>query len=365
MTPLEINGCQVAFGADGFARLETFLCENREEFSRIVVLCDNNTHEHCLPMLAENVPSLTDYEIVEIPAGESYKNLDTCRQIWEALCDLKADRHTLQINLGGGVITDIGGFVASCYMRGIPFVNIPTTLLSQVDASVGGKTGVDLGGIKNIIGLFSLPCMVVVHAGFLTSLPQEEILSGFAEMLKHGLIRSRKHWEDLSGTKDFSFEKTEKLIYDSVRIKYDVVREDPTEKGLRKTLNFGHTVGHAVETYFMDTPTPLSHGHAVAIGMVCEAWLSGEFCTLDKAFAPAVRDYVKGLYGAVEVPVQAIPQILEIMLHDKKNSRKGINFTLLEAIGEASIDHYLDPEAIRRSILFYNAAGAEDAPREE
>ena len=349
MTPLEINGCQVAFGADGFARLETFLCENREEFSRIVVLCDNNTHEHCLPMLAENVPSLTDYEIVEIPAGESYK----------------ADRHTLQINLGGGVITDIGGFVASCYMRGIPFVNIPTTLLSQVDASVGGKTGVDLGGIKNIIGLFSLPCMVVVHAGFLTSLPQEEILSGFAEMLKHGLIRSRKHWEDLSGTKDFSFEKTEKLIYDSVRIKYDVVREDPTEKGLRKTLNFGHTVGHAVETYFMDTPTPLSHGHAVAIGMVCEAWLSGEFCTLDKAFAPAFRDYVKGLYGAVEVPVQAIPQILEIMLHDKKNSRKGINFTLLEAIGEASIDHYLDPEAIRRSILFYNAAGAEDAPREE
>ena len=144
-----------------------------------------------------------------------------------------------------------------------------------------------------------------------------------------------------------------------------MVREDPTEKGLRKTLNFGHTIGHAVETYFMGMPTPLSHGHAVAIGMVCEAWLSGEFCTLDKAFAPAFRDYVKGLYGAVEVPVQAIPQILEIMLHDKKNSRKGINFTLLEAIGEASIDHYLDPEAIRRSILFYNAPGTEDAPREE
>ena len=354
MTPLEIDGCRVAFGAEGFGQLDKYLSDRQDEISQIILLCDENTHEHCLPLLAENVPSLIGYEIVEIPAGEAYKNLDTCRQIWESLCDLHADRRTLLVNLGGGVITDMGGFAASCYMRGIPFVNIPTTLLSQVDASVGGKTGVDLNGIKNIIGLFSLPRLVVVSPVFLSSLPQREVLSGFAEMLKHGLIRSRTHWEDLSGAEDFSIEKTAQLVYDSVKIKYDVVREDPTEKGLRKTLNFGHTIGHAVETHFMGTPNPISHGHAVAIGMVCEIWLSVQLCGLDADFAPAFREYVKGLYGEMDVPREAIPQILDIMRHDKKNTGKGINFTLLEDIGRATIDHYADEDLIRRAILFYD-----------
>lgn len=361
MTPLEIDDCRVVFGPEGFAELDAMLADGRKVFSQIVVLCDENTHEHCLPVLAENVPSLVKYEILEIPAGEEYKNLDTCRRIWEALCDFRADRRTLLINLGGGVVTDMGGFAASCYMRGIPFVNIPTTLLAQVDASVGGKTGVDLNGIKNIVGVFSLARLVVVNSLFLTSLPQGEVLSGFAEMLKHGLIRSRTHWEELSGAKDFSLEKTARLVYDSVKIKYDVVREDPTEKGLRKILNFGHTVGHAVETYFMDTPAPISHGHAVAVGMVCESWLSSRAGALDEKFAPALREYVKGLYGDTPVPREAIGQILETMRHDKKNTGKGINFTLLEQIGRASIDHYIDEELIRQSILFYNSAATAES----
>lgn len=354
MAPLEIDGCSVVFGQQGFDHLNTYLINNQDKTYKVIVLCDEHTHELCLPILAENVPALSEYEILEIPAGEEHKNLDTCRQIWEAMSDLHADRRTLVINLGGGVVTDMGAFAASCYMRGVPFINIPTTLLSQVDASVGGKTGVDLNGLKNIIGLFSLPRMVVVSSVFLPTLPQGEVLSGFAEMLKHGLIRSRKHWEELSSSPDFSLESTEKLVYDSVKIKYEVVKEDPTEKGIRKTLNFGHTIGHAVETYFMETPTPISHGHAVAIGMVCEVWLSTRLCALDGHFADAFREYIKGLYGDISIPGEAIPQILEIMRHDKKNTEKGINFTLLEDIGQASIDHYAGEELIREAIGFYN-----------
>lgn len=356
MTPLEIDGCRVLFGEEGFATLDTLLNEKRTAGTQIVVLCDENTHEHCLPLLAENVPSLSEYEILEIPAGEQHKNLDTCRQIWEALCDLHADRRTLLINLGGGVVTDMGGFAASCYMRGISFVNIPTTLLAQVDASVGGKTGVDLGGIKNIVGCFALPQMVVVSPVFLASLPQQEVLSGFAEMLKHGLIRSRAHWQSLSGAKDFSLEETARLVYDSVRIKYDVVREDPKEKGVRKILNFGHTIGHAVESYFMDSATPISHGHAVAIGMVCESWLSARLSTLDTDFPAALREYIHGLYGATLLPEEAIEPILETMRHDKKNTHRGINFTLLEQVGRSSFDHYIQPELIRQALLFYNGS---------
>lgn len=354
MVPLEIEGCSVVFGQDGFRQLNTHLTDTQNKISKIIILCDEHTHESCLPALAENVPALSQYEILEIPAGEEHKNLDTCRQIWEAMSELHADRHTLLINLGGGVVTDMGGFAASCYMRGVPFVNIPTTLLAQVDASVGGKTGVDLNGLKNIIGLFSLPRMVVVSSVFLQTLRQAEVLSGFAEMLKHGLIRSRAHWEELSSSPDFSLESTEKLVYDSVKIKYDVVQEDPTEKGIRKMLNFGHTVGHAVETYFMNTPTPISHGHAVAIGMVCEVWLSAQLCGLDGHFAAAFREYIKGLYGGIPVPENAIPEILDIMRHDKKNTGKGINFTLLEDIGQASIDHYVDETIIQEALRFYN-----------
>ena len=354
MNPLEIDGCRVAFGAEGMEMLDHYLSENQDNISKIIVLCDEHTHPLCLPVLAENLPSLTEYEILEIPAGESHKNTDTCRQIWEALTDLGADRRSLMVNLGGGVVCDMGGFTASCYMRGIRFINIPTTLLSQVDASVGGKTGVDLGGIKNIVGLFSLPEMVVVHSAFLSTLPQSEVLSGFAEMIKHGLIRSRAHWEELSSSADFSMEKTGQLVYDSVRIKYDVVREDPTEKGLRKILNFGHTIGHAVETYLMDTPSPVSHGHAVAIGMVCEAWLSAQFCGLDAHFTEALRDYIKDLYGDTPLPREAYPAMLDIMRHDKKNTPQGINFTLLESVGHATADHYIAPESILRALDFYN-----------
>ena len=354
MTPLEIDGCKVVFGGGSFAELDGYLSENAARISKTVILCDTNSHEYCLPLMAENLPALTDYEIIEVEPGEENKNLDTCRSLWEALSDMHADRRTLMINLGGGVVCDMGGFTASCYMRGIDFINVPTTLLSQVDASVGGKTGVDLGGLKNIVGLFSLPRMVVVNPLFIQSLPQKEVLSGFAEMIKHGLICDRRHWEELSSRADFSLQDTGRLVYDSVKIKYDVVLEDPTEKGLRKTLNFGHTIGHAVETFLMGSENPISHGHAVAIGMVCETWLSSKLKGLDGSFPAKFKEYVKGLYGNdVNISTEDIPHIISIMRHDKKNTARGINFTLLEDIGRSTIDNYVPEEEISEAVRFY------------
>ena len=354
MKDLTINECKIVFSDAGFATLDQYLKEISHSVSKTIILCDDITHEVCLPRFAERLENLDpQYEIIEIPHGEEYKNIDTCTQIWESMAEIGADRHSLLINLGGGVICDMGGYAASCYMRGIRFINVPTTLLSQVDASVGGKTGVDLGGLKNIVGLFTLPDMVLVSGIFLPTLPEYEILSGFAEMIKHGLIRSRTHWEELSSSADFDIETLERLVYDSVHIKYDVVLEDPREKNIRKSLNFGHTIGHAIESHLMGTSRAISHGHAVAIGMVCECYLSIKECGLDEDFVTAFKEYIRGIYPVVDIKTDELDDIMEIMTHDKKNSSKGINFSLLKGIGDVSIDHYIPQEDIKEAILFY------------
>lgn len=354
MKELEIDRCKIVFSEEGFESLDNYLKEIAPTTSKTIILCDDITHELCLPRFAERLENLDpQYEIIEIPHGEEYKNIDTCTQIWESLSDIGADRHSLLINLGGGVVCDMGGYAASCYMRGIRFINVPTTLLSQVDASVGGKTGVDLGGLKNIVGLFTLPDMVLVSGIFLPTLPEYEILSGFAEMIKHGMIRSRSHWEELSSSADFDINTLEKLIYDSVHIKYDVVLEDPREKNIRKSLNFGHTIGHAIESFLMKTDRAISHGHAVAIGMVCECYLSIKECGLSEDFVVAFKEYICGIYPVVDIKNEELDEIMEIMSHDKKNSSKGINFSLLKSIGDVSIDHYIPQEDIKNAILFY------------
>lgn len=354
MKELEIDRCRIVFSDTGFKALDDYLKEIAPSTSKTIILCDDITHELCLPRFAERLENLDpQYEIIEIPHGEENKNIETCTQIWEALSDIGADRHSLIINLGGGVICDMGGYAASCYMRGIRFINVPTTLLSQVDASVGGKTGVDLGVLKNIVGLFTLPEMVLVSGVFLSTLPESEILSGFAEMIKHGLIRSRSHWQELSSSSEFDIETLERVIYDSVHIKYDVVLEDPREKNIRKSLNFGHTIGHAIESFLMKTDRAISHGHAVAIGMVCECYLSGDECGLSGDFIVAFKEYIRGLYPVVDIKEEDIEPIIEIMSHDKKNSSRGINFSLLKDIGDVSINHYIEPEKIKKAILYY------------
>lgn len=355
MNTLHIDKCQIVFGEEGIKALDGYLEKNASSISKVIILGDTNSFEHCLMPFIERLEHLSEYEMIEIDPGEENKNIATCTQLWETLAEIGADRRSLLINIGGGVVCDMGGYVASCYMRGIRFVNVPTTLLSQVDASVGGKTGVDLGKLKNIVGLFTLPEMVVVSSLFLSSLPQREILSGFAEMIKHGLIMSEKHWKELSSQADFSLEKLEKLVYDSVKIKYEVVLEDPREKGIRKALNFGHTIGHAIEGHLMDSENAISHGHAVAVGMVAEVWLSVKECALDEHFASAFKEYIKGMYPSVNICEKDLPSIMALMAHDKKNTERGINFSLLKNVGEVSIDHYINEQEIKEAIRFYLA----------
>jgi 3-dehydroquinate synthase len=321
-------------------------------YSRVFILTDENTGVHCLPIVKEQMDVLDNFDIIEVNAGEESKTIDFCIGIWKMLIDFGADRKALMINLGGGVITDMGGFVASTYKRGIDFVQVPTTLLSQVDASVGGKTGVDVDGIKNIIGTFTQPKAVFMHGDFLKTLPARQILSGLAEMLKHGLIVDAPYWDQLK-TSDLSLPSIE-LVHRSVEIKNEVVIEDPHEKGIRKALNFGHTVGHAVETYsLMNDKDPLSHGEAIAIGMICEAWLSNKKIGLPDIQLTEIAEVLNGLYPKYKIKESTFPTLLEHMLKDKKNQNGKINCTLLKYIGQYSIDNICTETELCDSLRYY------------
>src|SRR5690606_17356227 len=243
-----------------FNALREFL--NKNTYSKIFILTDRNTSEHCLPVVTSLMPELTAYDLIEIDPGEENKNIDFCIGIWKMMLDFGADRKSLLINLGGGVVTDMGGFAASTFKRGLDFVQIPTTLLSQVDASVGGKTGIDMDGVKNIIGTFTQPKAVFINTTFLTTLADKQVVSGFAEMVKHGLIYDKNYFEELKSIDLRQIDDS--FIVRSVEIKNDVVTGDPTEKGLRKILNFGHTIGHAIESYSLAHDSfPLLHGEAI------------------------------------------------------------------------------------------------------
>src|SRR5215217_558057 len=278
MNKLDSAGHTIHFESRLAALSETL---NSDKYSKIFVFADSTTAEVCLPLFRQMLDDYTGFDLIETDPGEENKNIDFCIGIWKTLLDFGADRKCLMINLGGGVITDMGGFVASTYKRGIDFINIPTTLLSQVDASVGGKTGIDIDNVKNMVGTFSLPQMVFIETAFLKTLPQRELLSGFAEMIKHGLIYDKPYYEKLKASNYLT--PAAEDIYRSVEIKNEVVTIDPHEKNLRKILNFGHTIGHAVEGYSLaNDENPLTHGEAIAIGFVCEAALSIKNSTLTK-----------------------------------------------------------------------------------
>jgi 3-dehydroquinate synthase len=342
----------VHFDEKGYQELNTLLQE--KNYSSIFVLVDENSHEHCYPRFIQQLQTTAPIEIIEIESGEENKNLDTCVGVWNALTDLNADRKSLLITVGGGVITDLGGFVASAYKRGIDFVNIPTTLLSMVDASVGGKTGVDLGVLKNQIGLFANPEMVLVDARYLETVIPREIRSGVSEIIKYGLTYDASLYQTIKENPGVDIAQ---LIHRSIEIKNEVVLEDPKENHLRKILNFGHTIGHAIESYFLesDEKEKLTHGEAIAIGMVAECYLSTKLFDFPQNILDDVKELVLKIYGNVEILEHDFIGILDYLKHDKKNVGGQVNFVLLEDLEQTKIDAKATNELIVESIRYYLA----------
>ncbi len=322
-------------------------------YPKVAVLVDENTKEHCLPLWRKYSPE-GDLLVIEIPSGEIHKNLETCRLIWDKLFEARFGRGGLLVNLGGGVIGDMGGFCASTYKRGMDFVQVPTTVLSQVDASVGGKLGIDYGQLKNSIGLFNDPKEVYVHTEFLKTLPPREIRSGFAEILKHALIRDADHWEELKEVEDLSGMDWDEHIGRSVIVKRDIVQIDPIEKGLRKALNFGHTIGHAVESVALESDAPLLHGEAVALGMVCESYISYQTTGLPADEFDAIVNSVKTIYGCPRID-DGDDAYLSLMRNDKKNKGGKINFSLLPRIGDVSVDMEPEESLIIDALAYYRS----------
>ncbi len=323
---------------------------NANSYTKIQVIVDENTFKYCYPTIK---PFLGKHNLIKIKSGESEKNLDTCQKIWQAMTDNELDRHSLVIDLGGGVIGDMGGFCASTYKRGIDFIQIPTTLLSQVDASVGGKLGIDFQGLKNHIGVFQIPNTVLIDDVFLKSLPYSELRSGFAEIVKHCLIMDGKKWEEIR-KKDFEEQDFKDLIAHSVNIKQHVVEADPTEKGLRKILNFGHTLGHAIETYFLGKPKlHLLHGEAIAAGMICEAFISFKRGMIDQKTLENIEEFIFSVYGKATIKESDIEPIIALTAQDKKNKGKEVRFSLLEGAGKCTYDISVSKAEMKKALEYY------------
>src|SRR5690606_12411785 len=327
-------------------------------YSQILVLVDRNTNDHCLPILQSALSEITDYDIIEIDPGEENKNIDFCIGVWKTMLDFGADRKALMINLGGGVVTDMGGFAASTFKRGIDFIQIPTTLLSQVDASVGGKTGIDLDHIKNIIGTFTQPQAVFISGKFLETLDDRQMRSGFAEVIKHGLIRDKELFFRVKDI-DLSSDPLDDIIFRSVEIKNEVITQDPTESGLRKILNFGHTVGHAVEAYsLIHDENPLLHGEAIALGMICEAYIAHKINGLSAEDLTQVVASFDSRFERYTFTEEIYPELIALMQNDKKNDGKKLGFALLSEIGKCDYDRYVVEELIIESLDFYKNKNA-------
>lgn len=347
------TGLTVYYNKEGYQKFNQFLKENM--FTRLFILVDSNTHKYCLSPFLQKLETATPVEVLEVDNGEEYKTLETCSGLWDALSELEGDRKSLLINLGGGVVTDLGGFVASAFKRGISFVHFPTTLLAMVDAAVGGKNGVNLGSLKNQVGIIRNPEMIVADTSFLTTLPAAEMRSGLAEMYKHGLIADEDYWNRLISLKELDLNDLDGLIKESVVIKEKVVQQDPLEKGIRKSLNFGHTIGHAIESYFLEQPEKkkLLHGEAVAAGMVMAAFLSTELTGFPRKKRDEVRKVIHSMYGKIDLREEDEKKIIHLMKFDKKNEGGKINFVLLRRIGEPVIDRQVPNSLISDAFRYY------------
>ncbi len=294
---------------------------------------------------------------VVIPSGENNKKIDSVTKIWEFLSKNGADRKSLLINIGGGMLTDLAGFAASSFKRGMDFLNVPTTLLSQVDASVGGKTGINFNGLKNEIGVFKEPVAVIINTDFLKTIDDENFVSGFAEMIKHGLIHNQEHLGELKefDIKTVDYDLLQEIIRHSVNVKEYFVANDPTEQNIRKALNFGHTVGHAFESLAMEQNRPVLHGFAVAYGMIAELFLSVEKCNFPKNEMNLLNSWLLKIYGKFEISTADFDRLFELMTHDKKNESGRINFTLLPEPGKIEINQNCEKELVLKALDYYKA----------
>jgi len=323
------------------------------ERDKVFILMDETTERCCLPVV-EAAVGLQDAKRIVIGATDTHKNLESLAHVWEELGNGGGTRHSLLINIGGGMVTDLGGFAASTFKRGINYINIPTTLLSMVDASVGGKTGINFRGLKNEIGVFNNASTVILDTQFLKTLDAENICSGYAEMLKHGLISNEQMWAELM---NFDLEQPDlrllsRMVADSVAVKERIVTEDPTEQGIRKALNLGHTVGHAFESFALKHK-PVLHGYAVAWGLICELYLSCMKTGFPTDKMHQTVRFIKEHYGMMTITCDDYPTLLELMTHDKKNVAGIINFTLLGGIGDIRINQTANKDEIYEALDFY------------
>ena len=332
-----ISTLSIEFALDGLLR--------EMEYDRLFVLADATTAEQCLPLCGKVFDGA---HLITISSGDEHKDISALCHVWEELSAHGATRHSLLVNVGGGMVTDLGGFAAATYKRGIHYVNVPTTLLAMVDAAVGGKTGINLHALKNEVGAFCPAEAVVVSSQFLHTLDAPNLASGFAEMLKHGLISTEQHWARLVGfdlaQPDFAL--LQPLVMESIHTKQHIVAQDPTEQHIRKALNLGHTLGHAFETHAMRSGTPCLHGYAVAWGLIGELYLSHvrEGFPMDKLRQTIAC--IKEHYGTYMFDCRQYEALYELMLHDKKNRASDIRFTLLHDIGDIRIDCVVQKEEI-------------------
>ncbi|MCS6820948.1 MAG: 3-dehydroquinate synthase [Microscillaceae bacterium] len=338
-------------GQDSFHFLANWL--KLQKYSQVVVLVDRNTKQFCYPLIKDFLPE--NHFLIEIPAGELHKNLQTCHQIWAKLTTWAIDRKALLVNLGGGVLCDIGGFCAATYKRGIDFVHIPTTLLAQVDACFGGKLGIDFQGFKNQIGVFALPKHVLVNPTFLHTLPKRELYAGFAEVIKHSLIADAEHFQFLVTLERQFSTHLHEIVYHSIKIKNQIVEQDFKEQHLRKTLNFGHTVGHAIESFLLQFPErAILHGEAIVVGMLCEAWLAMKRNLLPKTDFEQIWAYLTHIYPQkIVFSPEEVSEIAKLCLQDKKNTHRQILLATLEQIGKAVFDVPVTLGEIEQALYFY------------
>ena len=355
MKAIQALDYQVVFNQDGIETLNQLL--SASSYSKIFIIVDSNTQEQCLAPFMSKLTTEISIEVIEIEPGEENKTIATCEGVWDALAHLDADRKGIIINLGGGVVTDLGGFVASTFKRGMDFINVPTTLLSMVDASVGGKTGVDLGVLKNLIGVINNPQLVLIDTSYLSTLSSQEMRSGLAEIYKHGLIADKEYWNGLLSLSQLTTENLDKIIYDSVIIKNTIVLEDPKEQNLRKALNFGHTLGHAIESYCLEAEdrTRLLHGEAIAIGMILESYVSVQKGFLNQESLDHIATVLTDMYDPSTFSKEEINRIIENLKYDKKNSNGQVLFVLLENIGTPVLNQKVANELILDAFAYYHS----------
>ena len=355
MKKIKTNHYDIFISNQNSSLINKFISKNK--YSKVFILVDSNTNKYCLDLFLQKHLSGIDFKIVKIKEGEENKNTKNLYSAWTKISKLGGDRNSLLINLGGGLVSDLGGFVASTYNRGIDFINVPTTLLSIVDASIGGKVGINIGRLKNQVGVFNYPKLILIDTSFLETLPKREINSGFAEMLKHGLIFEKNYYKTLSELKNIDSKLSTELICNSIKIKNEVVNRDPKEKNFRKILNFGHTLGHAIESHFLGkkkTKT-LLHGEAISIGMILESYISYKILKLPYEQCKNIKQTINNNFKKVKINKEDLKSIVRLIKFDKKNRGEKVLFVLLYEIGKIKIDIEVPKKIVIESFEFYNS----------